>query len=91
MRHRFCTLLPPASEGWGKVLFSICQFTPRWGSIPYQVQAGGYHISGPGDGYPIPDPGPGWGVPHPADGGGNPDTPHQDRIGYPSPLPIRSS
>ena len=36
------TLLPPASEGWGKVLFSFCQFTPQCGSR-----------SSPGGGYPI--------------------------------------
>ena len=62
------SLLPPASEGWGKVLFSVCQSTPRRvggyptsglgrGGIPSQVQVGGgYPISGPG-GYPIPGPG----------------------------------
>ena len=55
-REEICSrknlFLPPASEGWGKVLFSVCQFTPRWGG---------------GGCYPIPGPG-GWvggGVPHP--------------------------
>ena len=38
--------LPPASEGWSKVLFSVCQFTPR-------LEGGGYPIPGPdrGGGY----------------------------------------
>ena len=36
--------LPPVSEGWGKVPFSVCQFTPQWGGrgvTPSQVWTGG--------------------------------------------------
>ena len=29
--------LPPASEAWGKVLFSVCQFTPRPGGGGYPI------------------------------------------------------
>ena len=54
--------LPPASEEWGKVLFSVCQFTPRpGGGVPYPSDLGG--------GVP---PSQVWtgGIPHPADWGG---------------------
>ena len=47
--------LPPASEGWGKVIFSVCP----------HLRGGGYPISGLGRG--VPHPRSGWwggGVPH---------------------------
>ena len=58
-------LLPPASEGWGKVLFSICQSTPRPGGggvVP--------HPSWQGEGTPVLSQARGtpsgwWGIPHP--------------------------
>ena len=42
-------LLPPASKGWRKVVFSLCQ----------ALQGGGTPFPGPGGGYPLPR----WGVP----------------------------
>ena len=74
--------LPPTSEEWGEVLFSVCQFTPRPG------ERGGYPIPGlGGGGYPIPGPGAGGtlsyvqvGVPHSRSRWGVP----QSRWGYPS-------
>ena len=49
-------LLPPASEGWGKVIFSVCSHLARGyplsglggGGTPSQVWVGGYPISGLG-------------------------------------------
>ena len=41
-------LLPPASEGWGTVLFSVCQSTPQLGGrggTPSQVRTRGGHTS----------------------------------------------
>ena len=59
--------LPPASEGWGKVLFSVCQSTlAGWGDTPSQVWPGGYPM---GWGTPQtwdrvpPPPDLGWGTP----------------------------
>ena len=57
--------LPPASEGWGKVLFSVCQFTLRWGeggtpSCPWgggggtSIRTGGTPIPGQYEGTSIP-------------------------------------
>ena len=57
-RH-FKYLLPPASEGWGKVLFSqasVCSHLGGGGEYPSQVQMGG--------GYPARS-----GMPHPGQGG----------------------
>ena len=34
-------LLPPASEGWGKVLFSVCQFTLGGGGTYFPADGGG--------------------------------------------------
>ena len=52
--------LPPASEGCGQVLFSVCQSTPGGGGTRFQVRGstpsqvwGGYPVSGPGGGYPV--------------------------------------
>ena len=41
--YTFLVLLPPASEGWGKVLFSVCQSTPRrkGGGLPNPALDGG--------------------------------------------------
>ena len=41
-------LLPPPSEGWRKVKFSLCP--PFRGGTPSQVWTGGYPITGPGGG-----------------------------------------
>ena len=84
--HLVIYFLPPASEGWREVIFSVCS----------HLRGGGYPISGLGRGvphprsrfwgYPIPGPGSGgtpsqvWGVPHPRSGG----TPSQVRGGSPS-------
>ena len=80
-------LLRPASDGWGKVQFSVCQFTPRGRGYSIQGLGGGYPIPGPGGGYPIPGPGGDtpslvqvgvphrrsrWGYPIPGLGGGYP-------------------
>ena len=54
------SLLPPASEGWGKVLFSVCQSTPREGGS--QVQVGGSQVQVQVGGVPGPGRG-GGGVP----------------------------
>ena len=82
-----CTiLLPPASEGWGKVLFSVClsvhTSTGGGGGTPSQVWVRGYPFPDLGipsqvwmGGYPIPG----------LDGGGGGEYP-----GYLSP-PIRQS
>ena len=40
------SLLPPASEGWGKVLFSVCLSVHISGEVP-QLGIGGYPIPGP--------------------------------------------
>ena len=63
--------LPPASEGWGKVIFSVCQSTPGGRGYPHLLTGmGGVPRSGPDDGgIPnLPDGGgysilPNWGVP----------------------------
>ena len=71
-------LLPPASEGWGKVLFSVCQFTSRrgegtpscrqggGGGTPSQVRMGGgwwvLHFTSGWWGGGYPHPRSGWGV-----------------------------
>ena len=73
------TFLPPASAGWGKVMFSV--YSHLWG---------GYPIPGPDRGYPIPGPD-GRGVLHPRSGQGVPhcrscwvEVPHPaDWMGYP--------
>ena len=58
--------LPPASEGWGKVLFSICQFTPRPGGGYPILLMGGYPPSRTGWGTPPPHTSrTGWGTPPP--------------------------
>ena len=45
--------LPPASEGWGKVIFSLCVSVHRGGEgYPSQVLTGGYPIPGPDGGIP---------------------------------------
>ena len=63
-------LSPPASEGWGKVLFSVCQ----------SILMVGYPISGLGRGVPIT--GLAGGIPHPRSGQGC--TPSQVWLGgYP--------
>ena len=63
--HRLSTrvlFLPPASEGWGKVLFSVCLSTSG-GGVPHPRSGRG--------GYPIPGLG-GGGVLHPRSGQGTP-------------------
>ena len=64
--------LPPASEGWGKVLFSVClsvHTSMGWGYPVPGLDGGGYPIPGlgggilhPADGYPIPGLGGGGGA-----------------------------
>ena len=68
----FC-FLPPASEGWGKVLFSVCLSVHiSGGGYPSQVWGGPHPRSGQG-GYPIP--GLGWGgTPSQVWTGGTPQT-----------------
>ena len=63
------TLLPPASEGWGKVLFSVCLsvHTSTGGGVP---QSG---MDGRGE---VPQPG--------LDGGGLPQSGVDGGGGYPS-------
>ena len=39
-------LLPPASVGLGKVLFSVCQSTPRRGGVPDPALGGGGGVQG---------------------------------------------
>ena len=76
-------LLPPASEGWREVIFSVCpHLRGMGGGYPISgLGGGGYPISGLGRGYPIPGPGGGGphprsgGVPHPMSGGGTLGTP----------------
>ena len=56
-------LLPTASEGWGKVMFSVC---PHLGGYPSQVQAGGGTRARFSRGVPpvgVPQAGPGSGTP----------------------------
>ena len=62
----FFLFLPPASEGWGKVLFSVC--------LSVHTSWGGYPISGLGRGGGVSHPRSGQGgVPHPRSGrGGTP-------------------
>ena len=62
-------LLPPASEGWGKVIFSVCSHL--WGGGRYPIRGlawrggGGYPVSGlGGGGYPVPGLGGGGGGTH---------------------------
>ena len=87
--QRICSVdikfLPPASEGWGKVIFSVCSHL-RGGGVPcprpglggYPVpDLGWYPIPGLGGGYPVPGlggvPCPRSGVvPHPRSGWGVP-------------------
>ena len=82
-----CSLfLPPASEGWGKVLFSVC--------LSVHISGGGTHPRS-GRGGEVPNPRSRWGegVPHPRSrwGRGYP-IPGQDRVppgpgmGYPPDL-----
>ena len=55
---RFLAFLLPASEGWGKVIFSVCSYL--WGG------GGGYPLPRSRWGYPFPGPGKGsrgWGTP----------------------------
>ena len=79
--------LPPASEWWGKVIFSVCVSVhtstggvlhPLMGGTPFPGPGGGYPFPGAGRGYPFPGlnggvPPPGKGVP-PAWEGGYPPT-----------------
>ena len=57
----FVVLLPPASEGWGKVIISVCLSVHTWGGTPVpgsfpglwsQILSGGY--TQPGLEYPPP-------------------------------------
>ena len=85
------TLLPPASEGWGKVIFSLCvsvhtlmgggvpHLRSGWVGTPSQVWLGGYPIPGLAGGYPIS--GLAGGVPHLRSGWG--ELPHLRSGGYP--------
>ena len=86
-------ILPPASEGWGKVIFSVCSHL--WGGgypIPGLLRTlsqvcgwGGYPIPGLGgvphlkSGWGVPHPRSWWGVPHPRSGWGG--TPSQVWVG----------
>ena len=91
-------LLPPTSEGCGKVLFSVCQFTLRRGGegVPHLADRGVPH---PKSGRGVPCPRSRWGVPQSRSGGGYPHprsgwgvpwgTPHRDWIGYPPHPPHR--
>ena len=66
-------LLPPASEGRGKVIFSVCLsvHTRGGGGLPHPADGG--LVPHPADGGGgVPHPADGGGVPHPADGGGYP-------------------
>ena len=84
----------PPSEGWGKVIFSVCPHLP-WGGggTTSQVWVGGYPISGLGRG----GPGGGGGTPsqvqvggYPIPGPGRGGTPSQVQVGgYPIPGPGR--
>ena len=49
-------LLPPASEGWGKVIFSLCMsvHTSMGVGTPSQVWVGEYPVPGLGGGPPVP-------------------------------------
>ena len=88
------SFLPPASEGWGKVIFSLCvsaHTTTGGGSTPSEVWMGGA--------VPHPRSEQGGGVPHPRFGwwrGGNPGYPPgldgyppQDWMVY-TPPPVRT-
>ena len=85
----FCSFLPPASEGWGKVIFTARVRTYDGRSCFHRcvsVQLSG----GAGGGYPIPSLG--RGVPHPRSGQGGVTpshfqggTPSQVQGGYPIP------
>ena len=80
-RSKKLTLLPPASQGWGKVIFSVyvSVHTSTGGGVPH-LPMGGYPIPGQDGGYPIPGPdrgqypiiGPDGGIPHPRSGWGVP-------------------
>ena len=50
-------LLPPASEGWGEVIFLVCLSVHTWEGVPHPTDGG----------YPLPRSG--QGAPHLADGG----------------------
>ena len=73
----FWQYLPPASEGWVKVIFSVCSHLVEGVPHPRSV----------GRGYPIP--GLGGGVPHPRSGGWYP-VPGLDG-GLPGYLPLARS
>ena len=84
-------LLTPASEGWGKVIVSVCPHLqggvgavrhPRseQASTLSQVQMGGTH---PRSGWGVPHPRSRRGILHPADWGGVPHP--RSRRGYPIP------
>ena len=60
--------LPPASEGWGKVLFSVCQFNTSTGGYPIWLMGGGYPIPGLDRGHPIPGLDGGYPIPGPVEG-----------------------
>ena len=71
--------LPPASEGWRKVMFSLCP-PFRGGGTPSQVWVGGgYPISGLGRG--VPHPRSRWGGGYPIPGSGRGGTPSQVYVG----------
>ena len=88
-KRKLSSLLAPASEGWGKVLFSICQFTPRrgWG-VPHLADWGGYPTPDMDGGVPHPR---SRGGPHPAYRGSTPisgldrGVTHPTDGGYPHP------
>ena len=77
--------LPPASEGWGKVIVSVCVSVHTWGWVPQPADGGYPHLrSGWGGGYPIPGlDGGGYPISHPAYGGY--PIPGLDGGGYPLP------
>ena len=74
-----CTYLPPASEGWGKVLFLVCLSVHTLiGGIPKPgLDGGGYPSQVWMVGVPRVPPRPG------LDGRGYPGYPHHDWMGYP--------
>ena len=85
--------LPPASEGWGKVIFTVCLSVHTRGEGTPICWLGGGTPSGPTGGTPSFPTGTSWqGVPWALDGV---PPPHGDWMGYPSfetgwgyPLPI---
>ena len=87
-------LLPPASEGWGEVIFSVCVSPHLGGGTPSSWRGWGYPLprSWHGGGlfswwgYPIPGPG-GRGLPHPRSRWGVPHSQVQAG-GYPIPGPV---